>query len=325
MRIPWLTLACDVNTSRSSMKLESVSIWLATAWLSLLALPANAEWRLAWSDEFNGAIIDTNHWSFDTGNGLPGMPGWGNNELEYYRPENASVSNGVLRIVARAEDFGGQHYTSAKLKSRGFFSQAGGRFEFRARLPQGKGYWPALWLMPENATYGRWAASGEIDVMENRGRDPGTVLGTLHFGGAFPKNTHSRGPSFNFPPGDSVTNFHIYAVEWATNSIKWYVDSTLYEVQTNWWSSGGKYPAPFNQPFYILMNLAVGGNFGGDPDTNTVFPGEMQVDYVRVYKQVPAPETTPTLKTDLGSVGQANSDADSSSISGKNLLKVKAP
>ncbi|WP_050785596.1 family 16 glycosylhydrolase [Pedosphaera parvula] len=262
----------------------------------------HADGQLVWSDEFDGSSINTNHWTFDIGNGPSGLPGWGNNELEYYtsRPENAFVSNGVLHIVAKKESYNGQNYTSAKLKTTGLFSKRYGRFEFRARLPQGQGYWPALWMMPQDSLYGGWAASGEIDVMENKGSDPTTVLGTIHYGGQWPNNQYSHGPSFTFTGVDSVTNFHTYALEWSTNFVKWYVDGQLYETQTSWWSSGGASPAPFDQPFYIMMNLAVGGNFGGNPDTNTIFPGEMQIDYVRVYELVPTPASQPILKVRFG-------------------------
>src|SRR5579884_175398 len=315
------SLASQPNQARGLTR-KFVYTWAIACGLFLTTLSLPAEWQLTWSDEFNGDSINTNQWVFDIGNGKPGNPGWGNDELEFYRLENARVSDGLLHITARAEDYGGQHYTSARMKTRGLFSQARGRFEFRARLPQGKGYWPAIWLLPQDTKYGRWAASGEIDVMENRGDDPSRVLGTIHFGGEFPKQTHSKGPSFTFPAGDSVTNFHIYAIEWATNSIKWYVDSTLYETQTNWWSSGGKYPVPFDQPFYIVMNLAVGGRFGGNPDTNTVFPGEMQVDYVRVYRDVPTHLSTSTSEAQAGHSGSSDGE---SSADGKELIKVKLP
>jgi beta-glucanase (GH16 family) len=249
---------------------------------------AQAAWRLVWSDEFNGNSVNTNHWGFDVGNG---GNGWGNRELEFYtsRPENVFVRHGLLHIVARREFYHDFNYTSARLKTRGRFCQKYGRFEFRARLPQGKGYWPAFWLMPEHEVYGGWAASGEIDVMENKGDNPRNVLGTIHYGGPSPRNTHSHGPSYNFPPGDSVANFHIYAVEWTKRAIRWFVDDHLYETQTAWWSAStpklrNPYPAPFNQPFFIIMNLAVGGNFDGNPTDATIFPGEIQVDYVRVYE-----------------------------------------
>jgi beta-glucanase (GH16 family) len=267
---------------------------------------ARAEWKLAWSDEFDSNAINTKNWQFDIGNG---NGGWGNRELEYYtsRPENAFVSDGLLHIAARMESYNGFHFTSAKLKSAHRFSKTFGRFEFRAKLPYGQGYWPALWMMPEKSTYGGWPASGEIDVVENRGSNATTVLGTIHFGGLYPHHDQSHGPAFHFPDGDSVTNFHVYALEWTTNSIRWSVDNHLYETQSSWWSSSNRtntairnpYPAPFDQPFYIIMNLAVGGKFGGDPDATTIFPGEMQVDYVRAYDWVAvtnAPETISTSK-----------------------------
>jgi uncharacterized repeat protein (TIGR03803 family) len=247
----------------------------------------NGYWQLVWNDEFSGGSIAPNHWTFDIGAG-----GWGNNELEYYtsRSQNAYVSNGVLHIGARKENYNGSSYTSARLKTLGLFAQTYGRFEFRAKLPQGQGYWPALWMMPVDSVYGGWAASGEIDVMENNGSNPTTVLGTIHYGGTWPNQAQSSGPAYTFPAGDSVTNFHVYALEWTSNAVTWYVDSQLYETQTSWWSSGGSYPAPFDRPFYLIMNLAVGGNFVGPPNANTVFPGEMQVDYVRVYVWAPTPQ-----------------------------------
>jgi beta-glucanase (GH16 family) len=260
--------------------------------LLLVCLPACslADWRLVWNDEFNGVAVDASRWTYDIGTGPP-FPGWGNNELEYYtsRPQNVVLSNGLLHIIAQKENFGGAAYTSARLKTQGRFSTTYGRFEFRARLPTGQGFWPAFWLMPRDSVYGSWAASGEVDIMENRGQDPATVFGTLHFGGEYPTNTQSFGPSFKFQSGDSVANFHVYALEWSTNSFSWYVDDQLYETQTSWWSSGGPFPAPFNQPFYLLLNLAVGGHFVGDPNAGTVFPGELQVDYVRVYDYSPGP------------------------------------
>lgn len=265
---------------------------------------ARAGWKLVWNDEFNSNAIDTNHWGFDIGNG---NDGWGNHELEYYteRPQNAFVSNGVLHIVALKESYNGCRYTSAKLKSAHLFSKKFGRFEFRARLPYGKGYWPALWMMPEKSVYGGWPASGEIDVTENRGSNATAVLGTIHYGGLYPHHSQSHGPPFEFTGGDSVTNFHVYALEWTTNAIRWYVDDHLYETQSSWWSSSNRtntairnpYPAPFDEPFYIIMNLAVGGQFGGNPDYNTAFPGEMQVDYVRVYDWTDEPSAPLALKT----------------------------
>ena len=256
---------------------------LVLAIISVLCLgthAAFADWKLVWSDEFNGDSIDTNHWMFEKGNN----GGWGNNELEFYtaRPRNAYVSNGVLHIAARHESLGGSAYTSARMKSEGLFYHQYGRFEFRAKFPQGKGYWPALWLMPENSPYGGWPSCGEIDVVENRGDYPAVVQGTIHYAGKDGGHLQST-DLYTFAADNGAGSFHNYALEWTTNSISWYVDNQLYETQTNWSTANAPYPAPFNQPFYIIMNLAVGGIYDGNPDTNTLFPGEMQVDYIRVY------------------------------------------
>jgi len=261
----------------------SQRLWLAGVAIVWGTFAAQGDWQLVWSDEFNGVSLDTNHWECEIGN----RHGWGNHELEYYtdRPENVCVSNGVLHIIARTGPAGRSLYTSARLKSQGLFAQQYGRFEFRAKFPGGRGYWPALWLMPEHSAYGRWPACGEIDVAENRGSHPPVVQGTIHYAGADGRHLSSTG-TYTFPPNDGATNFHTYVLEWTTNSISWFVDNRLYEKQTNWSTVKAAYPAPFNQPFYIIMNLAVGGDFGGNPDAQTVFPGEMQVDYVRVYANV---------------------------------------
>jgi beta-glucanase (GH16 family) len=136
--------------------------------------------------------------------------------------------------------------------------------------------------MPEHSTYGRWPICGEFDIMENKGANPGVVQGTIHYSDAEGKHLQSTG-FYTFPRNDGATNFHIYALEWTTNVIQWFVDGNLYETQTNWSTAAAPYPAPFNQPFHIIMNLAVGGDFAGNPDKTTRFPGELQVDYVRVY------------------------------------------
>ena len=307
---------------RFSFQRSISSITLSAALLCLFIGAvdvAHADWQLSWSDDFSENEINTNNWTFDIGNG---SNGWGNHELEYYtsRPENAYIAGGMLHIVARKETYEGKEFTSAKIRTRGRFSQKYGRFEFCARLPQGKGYWPALWMMPEHAVYGPWAASGEIDVMENRGANPDKVFGTIHFGGTPPHNAQSHGPAFSFPIGDSVTNFHVYTLEWTTNAISWFVDNRLYQTQTNWWSSSKResagernpYPAPFDQPFSIIMNLAIGGDFGGRPDEATSFPGEMQVKYVRAYT---APSSSPPLQTSESRVN-VNAVVKSSGLAG---------
>ncbi|MGH8024614.1 MAG: glycoside hydrolase family 16 protein [Limisphaerales bacterium] len=269
------------------MKQLSGLLWFLAVVAGVLAIglvpnPARAGWNLVWDDEFNGTTIDAHHWKFETGN----HHGWGNNELEFYtdRSENARVSGGALHIIALRESTNGCRFTSARMKSEGLFARKYGRFEFRAKFPQGKGYWPALWLMPQDSAYGGWPACGEIDIVENKGDYPAVVQGTIHY--AAPDGTHRQSTGlYTFGPGDGADKFHTYTLEWSTNSIRWFVDNQLYETQTNWSTAGAPYPAPFNQPFYIIMNLAVGGVYDGNPDRNTVFPGEMQVDYVRVYSK----------------------------------------
>jgi beta-glucanase (GH16 family) len=285
VRVPALKARRTPVRAPAGLVRAVAGLWLSVAVFCGGAPDAHAGWKLVWSDEFNGASIDTNHWRFEKGN----HRGWGNRELECYtaRPQNAYVRGGLLHIVARKEAHNGFSYTSARMKSQGLFSQKYGRFEFRARLPYGQGYWPALWLMPERSRYGGWPACGEIDIMESKGKNPSVVQGTIHFSSPSSRAHRSHTGWYKFPPNDGANEFHVYALQWRTNSIRWFVDGHLYETQTRWSTATAPYPAPFNQPFYIIMNLAVGGNYGGNPDATTPFPGEMQVDYVRVYKEVP--------------------------------------
>ncbi len=276
------------------------SVYFDDLTLTQTAGGPQGNWNIVWSDEFNGASISPTNWTFEIGNG---SGGWGNNEQEYYTslPQNAYVSNGLLHIVGLNQSYDGYSYTSARMKSEGLFTALYGRFAFRVKLPAGQGLWPALWMMPEDSVYGGWAASGEIDVMENIGSIPTNVFGTLHFGGPYPDNTQSYGLSYNFLPGASVTNFNIYLLEWTTNAINWYINGQLYETQTSWWSSSttdnstiNPYPAPFNKPFYIIMNLAIGGTLGGTIN-NSIFPCDMQVDYVRLYNLTAPLQLTSSL------------------------------
>jgi beta-glucanase (GH16 family) len=240
-------------------------------------------WKLFWSDEFNGDSIDRTKWKFETGN----RNGWGNRELEDYtnRPENAFVQDGMLHIRAIKEHFENSQYTSARMVTHGLFSKLYGRFEFRAKLPVGKGLWPALWMMPEQSKYGGWPLSGEIDVMEGKGQNIHQVIGTIHYGIHGGRDEHS-GANYNFPDDGKISDFHVYAVEWEPNEIRWYVDDHLYSTKNKWRTANAPYPAPFDQPFHLIMNLAVGGNFLGNPDASSVFPQELVVDYVRVYDKV---------------------------------------
>jgi len=243
---------------------------------------------LLWSDEFNGSSIDTDKWDFDTGIG-PNSDGWGNWEKQYYRKENASVSNGSLIITAKKEEYGGYSYTSAKLKTYGKYSFTYGYVEARMKLPAISGTWPAFWMLPVSAYNSKgWPFSGEIDIMENRGHEPNLVSSTLHSGVA-DGEWYSHYVTKETTLSESVSSWHTYAVDWRNGSISFYVDDVkTVTYQTSDWSiySGysGDAGAPFNKDFYIMLNLAIGGQFiehklPEDAD----LPTQMEVDYVRVY------------------------------------------
>ncbi|WP_242517693.1 carbohydrate binding domain-containing protein [Halobacillus sp. GSS1] len=262
-----------------------------------------SDWSLVWNDEFLAKEIDSDKWTYDIGNwivdenGEGVAAGWGNNEKEYYTDssENSYTEDGHLVIKAKKEEepvtdeFGSYDYTSAKLKTKGLFSKKYGKFEAKMKLPEGQGFWPAFWMMPEDDVYGPWPTSGEIDIMEAAGGDTSNIGGTIHYGEEWPNNTYT-GKEYHFPEGEDFTDYHTYSVEWEPGEIRWYVDGELYQTLNDWFSKGTNqgeqyaYPAPFDQEFYMILNLAVGGWYGGDPDETTEFPGKMEVDYVRVYE-----------------------------------------
>ncbi len=235
--------------------------------------------ELVIQDEFNtnGAPNDA-IWSYDIGTG---NNGWGNNELQFYtnRKENVSVQNGYLLITARKESFQGSSYTSARLLTKGKFEQAYGRYEARIKLPWGQGIWPAFWMLGADIDTNPWPGAGEIDIMEFRGQDPTIVLGTVHGPGYSAGESISK--SYTLKNDRFDTGFHVFGIEWAPDYVNFYVDDVLYnqitpaDVPGEW---------VFDKPFYILLNLAVGGSFVGSPNSETVFPQTMLVDYVRVYK-----------------------------------------
>lgn len=238
-------------------------------------------WELVWQDEFDGPEIDLTKWTQEV-NGRGG----GNNELQYYteRPENARIEDGALLIEARAERYLGLRYTSARLRTLNKGDWKYGRIGIRARLPFGQGIWPAIWMLPTDNVYGSWAASGEIDIVELLGHQPNIVHGTLHYGAQWPDNVNT-GDSFVLAGADFSDDWHVFQLDWEPEEFRWYVDDVLYQTQTRWQTTKAPYPAPFDQRFHVLLNVAVGGNWPGDPDESTVFPQVMRVDYVRVYQQ----------------------------------------
>jgi beta-glucanase (GH16 family) len=264
-----------------------VALWIAALGLSV---PADAQTPV-WSDEFVGTSVDPNNWEFMIGNGCEyGNCGWGNNELEYYtsRPENCYVSGGNLHIVARREAYAGFQFTSTRMRSLNRQDFLYGRMEARIKLPTGGGMWPAFWMMPSDSVYGGWAASGEIDIVESINTAT-TVYGTIHYGGQWPNNTNSGGSYAN---GTNFSqDFHIYALDWTPDEMRWYIDGVLYYTATSavWYSAGAPANprAPFDQYFHFLMNVAVGGNWPGCTQPSCVtasLPQELVVDWVRVYE-----------------------------------------
>ncbi len=256
---------------------------------------------LVWQDEFNGTTLDTSKWNYEQGYYISNDPnswGWGNAELAHYTDssQNVFVQDGKLNIRALNEPKSFPQdpnryaqYSSGKINTKDNFAFQYGRVDIRAKLPTGNGIWPALWMLPEDSIYGAWAASGEIDIMEAKGRLPGTTSGAVHFGGQWPVNRYIAG-EYYFPQGQTFANdFHVYSVIWEKDSFKWYVDGKFFfKVSKDQWYSvaaPNNPDAPFDQPFYLIMNLAVGGHFDGGlaPDPDDI-PATMQVDYVRVYK-----------------------------------------
>ena len=249
--------------------------------------PTPGPWTLSWSDEFDGAAgasVDRSRWTFDVGGG-----GWGNQELESYteRPRNASLDGlGNLVVLADREAYRGpdgiaRDYTSARLKTQGLFAQAYGRFEARIRIPYGPGMWPAFWMLGADIGTVGWPACGEIDVMENVGFEPSTVHGSIH---APQGSGHgSATAAYALPAGQRFADdFHVFAVEWSPGEVRFLVDGTAYGTRTPTDLPAGTRWV-FDHPFFVILNVAVGGTWPGPPDATTVFPQRMLVDYVRVY------------------------------------------
>ncbi len=259
-------------------------MFLLTPWL------CQADWQLVWSDEFeqpDGSLPDAGKWGFDVGGS-----GWGNSQLEYdtARTNNARIEGGNLVIEAQQESYGGRDYTSARMLTKGKASWAYGRIEASIKIPRGQGIWPAFWMLGTNIDSVGWPTCGEIDIMENIGKasDQGTEHGTIH-------GPQNPGPDYNYGSGVGGTyklpggaaladDFHIYAVEWTPNQIKWFLDDHQFFTATPA-SLPNNATWVFTNPQYVILNVAVGGQWPGNPDGTTVFPQQMLVDYVRVYQQ----------------------------------------
>lgn len=267
---------------------------------TLAPTPTLENWTLTWSDEFNqpdGSPVDPTKWTHDVGGS-----GWGNAQLEYDTArientyiENPDGENGVLVIKAIKEKYEYLNYTSARIVTRGKFAQMFGRFEARAQIPYGQGIWPAIWML---GTKGGWPYGGEIDIMENIGKEPTIVHGTIHGPGY--SGAKGIGAGYSLPGGERFADdYHLYAVEWEPNVIRFYVDNQLFNTITPAdIPLGAKWV--YHDPFYLIMNVAVGGGWPGKPDDTTVFPQTMKVDFVRVYVRpggwptlTPTPSRTP--------------------------------
>ena len=273
--------------------------WLRNVLLVVMALglggfgrcgPAEDPWRVVWQDEFTGPEAqapDASRWRFDVGTG-PNGDGWGNGQQEFVtsRPENVSLDGlGHLAITARKESFQGMAYTSGRIVTKGLFARAYGRFEARMKLPRGQGLWPAFWMLGADIDAVGWPACGEIDVMEYRGQEPRRVTGSLH-GPGYSGGAAITG-SYTLPPGPGFDeDFHVFAVEWEPDLISWEVDGVTWQVATP-----ARMPAGatwvFDQPFFVILNLAVGGNYVGVVDGTATFPQTLLVDYVRYYERSP--------------------------------------
>jgi len=250
---------------------------------TLTATPDPNAWDLVWADEFdlpNGSAPDSTKWNHQQGGS-----GWGNGELQHYTDsvENSFIQDGMLIIKVNKEYMLGRDYTSARLTTQFKGDWTNGRFEIRAKLPNTQGIWPAFWLLPSRGRYGSGPPGGEIDIMEMIGSEPNRSYGTLHFGNPAEHSSNS----YDLPNGITYSDdFHTFALEWEPNEISWYVDDVLFHSVTEWFTSAknATYPAPYDQDFYLLVNVAVGGHWPGNPDDTSVFPQMMYVDYVRVYQ-----------------------------------------
>ena len=274
LSITFILGACAVTAP------EPTPTFVPTPMPSPTAVGERTGWEIVWQDEFDGPRLDLNNWTFDIGGN-----GWGNAEWQAYtdEPENVRIEDGMLVIEAREDSTlpAGRPYSSARIKTQGLHAWQYGRIEARMKLPYGQGIWPAFWMLGENINDVGWPTAGEIDIMEHVGKEPNRIYATVHAPGY---SGGSEGATSNLlVPTDTLKNdFHIFAIEWEENEIRWYFDDQQYfkltpnDVPEAW---------IFDHPFFIILNLAVGGRWPGYPDETTVFPQFLYVDYVRVYQK----------------------------------------
>jgi beta-glucanase (GH16 family) len=256
--------------------------------LTITATSINAQecQPLVWSDEFDGSTLNTSNWEIQIGDGCdqgPGLCGWGNSELQSYQASNLTLSNGVLAITAKKERIKGTKYTSGRIRTANMPASgewAFGRYEARIKIPGGQGMWPAFWMLPTGPAQ-TWPTSGEIDIMESTGQQSMMAYGTLHFGQPYPDNRNT-GQGIPKQPDRWSNDFHVYTIEWEQNEIRWYIDNILYSKKTPADLAPESWPFDGTNSFHILLNLAVGGTWGGTVDESAL-PQQMEVDYVRVY------------------------------------------
>ncbi len=273
--LPMLAMICLGLMSTATAQEQPAVVPTPTPQPTPIAVPEG--YTLVWHDEFDGDLIDEDNWTYDLGGW-----GWGNGEAQNYtdRPENARLEDGLLIIEARQERYEDSYYTSARLKTEGLQEFQYGRIEARIKVPAGRGLWPAFWMLGSNFEEVGWPECGEIDIMEYIGKEPDLIMGTIHG----PGYSGALGLSkWNRQEYDIADEFHTYAIEWDEEQITWFFDDEEYSTYSR--SDVGEREWPFDQPFFIILNLAVGGQLPGPVGLDTVFPAQVLVDYVRVFQQ----------------------------------------
>lgn len=248
-------------------------------------IPSKNNMELIWNDEFDADTLNTNFWNITTGDGCPKLCGWGNQELQFYTGNNLAIQNGLLTITADKELFENREYTSGRLNTSGKINVKYGRIDVRAHLPKGQGIWPAIWMLGDNITTKGWPGCGEIDIMELRGSKPNTVCGTVHFKNKQLRHEYTKSGCFMLESENFSDDFHVFSLIWDSEKLIWLVDDKEFNriiFQDLNLEDG---PNPFLNNFYLILNLAIGGLYDGNPDETTLFPQKMEIDYVRVFGQ----------------------------------------